>query len=88
MIPSPSPRIPGYRLVGWEVVLGDVTVSENSTFVMPDGPAILRPIYPLIPALPQTGDPSQTALWAALMLLSLGALGAIFLGKRRQSKTR
>ena len=75
-------------MVGWEVVLGDVTVSENNTFVMPDGPAILRPIYPLIPALPQTGDPSQTALWAALMLLSLGALGAIFLGKRRRSGER
>lgn len=46
----------------------------------------LRVAEPVV--LPQTGDPSQTALWAALMLLSLGALGAIFLGKRRRSGER
>ena len=39
-------------------------------------------------APPQTGDSSHTGLWVALMLLSLGGLGALGLGRRRQSGKR
>ena len=53
---------PGYMLTGWEVVLGDVTVREDNTFVMPSGAVILRPIFAPIPVTPpQTGDDSHTA---------------------------
>ena len=61
---------PGYMLTGWEVVLGDVTVREDNTFVMPAGPVILRAIFaPATTATPpQTGDDSHTGLWLALLL--------------------
>ena len=39
-------------------------------------------------APPQTGDSSHTGVWGALMLLSLGGLGALGLGRRRQSGKR
>ena len=39
-------------------------------------------------APPQTGDSSHTGLWVALILLSLGGLGALGLGRRRQSGKR
>ena len=39
-------------------------------------------------APPQTGDSSHTGLWVALMLLSQGGLGALGLGRRRQSGKR
>ncbi len=46
----------------------------------------LRVREPAVP--PQTGDHSHTGLWVALMLLSLGGLGALGLGRRRQSGKR
>ena len=46
----------------------------------------LRVREPAVP--PQTGDSSHTGLWVALMLLSLGGLGALGLGRRRQSGKR
>ena len=39
-------------------------------------------------APPQTGDSSHTGLWVALMLLSLGCLSLLALGRRRQSGKR
>ena len=78
---------PGYMLTGWEVVLGDVTVREDNTFVMPSGAVILRPIFAPIPATPpQTGDDSHTGLWLALLLASLGGLcAAAYAVRRRRS---
>ena len=78
---------PGYMLTGWEVVLGDVTVREDNTFVMPSGAVILRPIFAPIPATPpQTGDDSHTGLWLALLLASLGGLcAAAYAARRRRS---
>ena len=78
---------PGYMLTGWEVVLGDVTVREDNTFVMPSGAVILRPIFAPIPATPpQTGDDSHTGLWLALALVSLGGLcAAAYAARRRRS---
>ena len=78
---------PGYMLTGWEVVLGDVTVRENNTFVMPSGAVILRPVFAPIPATPpQTGDDSHTGLWLALLLVSLGGLcAAAYTARRRRS---
>ena len=78
---------PGYMLTGWEVVLGDVTVREDNTFVMPSGAVILRPIFAPIPATPpQTGDDSHTGLWLALALASLGGLcAAAYAVRRRRS---
>ena len=80
---------PGYMLTGWEVVLGDVTVREDNTFVMPSGGVILRPVFAPIPAAPpQTDDHSHTGLWTLLMLASLGCLSLLALGRRRQSGKR
>ena len=78
---------PGYMLTGWEVVLGDVTVREDNTFVMPSGAVILRPIFAPIPATPpQTGDNSHAGLWLALLLASLGGLcAAAYAVRRRRS---
>ena len=78
---------PGYMLTGWEVVLGDVTVREDNTFVMPSGAVILRPIFAPIPATPpQTGDNSHAGLWLALLLASLGGLcAAAYAARRRRS---
>ena len=78
---------PGYMLTGWEVVLGDVTVREDNTFVMPSGAVILRPIFAPIPATPpQTGDDSHAGLWLALALVSLGGLcAAAYAVRRRRS---
>ena len=78
---------PGYMLTGWEVVLGDVTVREDNTFVMPSGAVILRPIFAPIPATPpQTGDNSHAGLWLALALVSLGGLcAAAYAVRRRRS---
>ena len=78
---------PGYMLTGWEVVLGDVTVREDNTFVMPSGAVILRPVFAPIPATPpQTGDDSHTGLWLALLLASLGGLcAAAYAARRRRS---
>ena len=76
---------PGYMLTGWEVVLGDVTVREDNTFVMPSGGVILRPVFAPIPAAPpQTGDDSHTGLWLALLLASLGGLCAAACAARRR----
>lgn len=76
---------PGYMLTGWEVVLGDVTVREDNTFVMPGGAVILRPIFAPIPATPpQTGDGSHTGLWLTLALVSLGGLCAAAYAVRRR----
>ena len=77
---------PGYVLAGWEVVLGDVTVGADNTFVMPAGPAILRTIFaPATTATPpQTGDDSHTGLWLALLLVSLGGLCAAAYAVRRR----
>ena len=76
---------PGYMLTGWEVVLGDVTVREDNTFVMPSGAVILRPIFAPIPATPpQTGDDSHTGLWLALALVSLGGLCAAACAARKR----
>ena len=81
---------PGYMLTGWEVVLGDVTVREDNTFVMPGGAVILRPIFAPIPATPpQTGDDSHTGLWLALALVSLGGLcAAAWTARRRRGGAR
>ena len=81
---------PGYMLTGWEVVLGDVTVSEDNTFVMPGGAVILRPIFAPIPATPpQTGDDSHTGLWLALALVSLGGLcAAAWTARKRRGGAR
>ena len=81
---------PGYMLTGWEVVLGDVTVREDNTFVMPSGAVILRPIFAPIPATPpQTGDDSHTGLWLALALVSLGGLcAAAYTARRRRGGAR
>lgn len=81
---------PGYMLTGWEVVLGDVTVREDNTFVMPGGAVILRPIFAPIPATPpQTGDDSHTGLWLALALVSLGGLcAAAYTARRRRNGAR
>ena len=81
---------PGYMLTGWEVVLGDVTVREDNTFVMPSGAVILRPIFAPIPATPpQTGDDSHTGLWLALLLASLGGLcAAAYAARRRRGGAR
>ena len=78
---------PGYMLTGWEVVLGDMTVREDNTFVMPSGAVILRPIFAPIPATPpQTGDNSHAGLWLALALVSLGGLcAAAYAVRRRRS---
>ena len=78
---------PGYMLTGWEVVLGDVTVREDNTFVMSSGAVILRPIFAPIPATPpQTGDNSHAGLWLALALVSLGGLcAAAYAARRRRS---
>ena len=78
---------PGYMLTGWEVVLGDVTVREDNTFVMPSGAVILRPIFAPIPSTPpQTGDNSHAGLWLALALVSLGGLcAAAYAARRRRS---
>ena len=79
---------PGYVLAGWEVVLGDVTVGADNTFVMPAGPVILRAIFaPATTATPpQTGDDSHTGLWLALLLVSLGGLcAAAYAVRRRRS---
>ena len=77
---------PGYMLAGWEVVLGDVTVGEDNTFVMPAGGVILRPIFAPIPTPPQTGDDSHTGLWLTLLLVSLGGLcAAAYAVRRRRS---
>ena len=77
---------PGYMLTGWEVVLGDVTVGEDNTFVMPAGGVILRPIFAPIPTPPQTGDDSHTGLWLTLLLVSLGGLcAAAYAVRRRRS---
>ena len=77
---------PGYVLAGWEVVLGDVTVGADNTFVMPAGPVILRAIFaPATTATPpQTGDDSHTGLWLALLLVSLGGLCAAAYAVRRR----
>ena len=77
---------PGYVLAGWEVVLGDVTVGADNTFVMPAGPVILRAIFaPATTATPpQTGDGSHTGLWLALLLVSLGGLCAAAYAVRRR----
>ena len=77
---------PGYMLAGWEVVLGDVTVGADNTFVMPAGPVILRAIFaPATTATPpQTGDDSHTGLWLALLLVSLGGLCAAAYAVRRR----
>ena len=77
---------PGYMLTSWEVVLGDVTVREDNTFVMPAGPVILRAIFaPATTATPpQTGDDSHTGLWLALPLVSLGGLCAAAYAVRRR----
>lgn len=77
---------PGYVLAGWEVVLGDVTVAADNTFVMPAGPVILRAIFaPATTATPpQTGDGSHTGLWLALLLVSLGGLCAAAYAVRRR----
>ena len=76
---------PGYMLTGWEVVLGDVTVREDNTFVMPSGGVILRHVFAPIPAAPpQTGDNSHTGLWLALLLASLGGLCAAAYAVRRR----
>ena len=81
---------PGYMLTGWEVVLGDVTVREDNTFVMPSGAVILRPVFAPIPAAPpQTGDDSHTGLWLALALVSLGGLcAAAYTARRRRNGAR
>lgn len=81
---------PGYMLTGWEVVLGDVTVREDNTFVMPGGAVILRPIFAPIPATPpQTGDGSHTGLWLALALVSLGGLcAAAWTARKRRGGAR
>ena len=81
---------PGYMLTGWEVVLGDVTVREDNTFVMPGGGVILRPVFAPIPAAPpQTGDDSHTGLWLALALVSLGGLcAAAYTARRRRNGAR
>ena len=81
---------PGYMLTGWEVVLGDVTVREDNTFVMPGGAVILRPVFAPIPATPpQTGDNSHTGLWLALALVSLGGLcAAAWTARRRRGGAR
>ena len=77
---------PGYVLAGWEVVLGDVTVGADNTFIMPAGPVILRAIFaPATTATPpQTGDDSHTGLWLALLLVSLGGLCAAAYAVRRR----
>ena len=77
---------PGYVLAGWEVVLGNVTVGADNTFVMPAGPVILRAIFaPATTATPpQTGDDSHTGLWLALLLVSLGGLCAAAYAVRRR----
>ena len=77
---------PGYVLAGWEVVLGDVTVGADNTFVLPAGPVILRAIFaPATTATPpQTGDDSHTGLWLALLLVSLGGLCAAAYAVRRR----
>ena len=81
---------PGYMLTGWEVVLGDVTVREDNTFVMPGGAVILRPVFAPIPATPpQTGDDSHTGLWLALALVSLGGLcAAAWTARKRRGGAR
>ena len=81
---------PGYMLTGWEVVLGDVTVREDNTFVMPSGAVILRPVFAPIPATPpQTGDNSHTGLWLALALVSLGGLcAAAWTARKRRGGAR
>lgn len=81
---------PGYMLTGWEVVLGDVTVREDNTFVMPGGAVILRPVFAPIPATPpQTGDGSHTGLWLALALVSLGGLcAAAWTARKRRGGAR
>lgn len=81
---------PGYMLTGWEVVLGDVTVREDNTFVMPGGAVILRPVFAPIPATPpQTGDNSHTGLWLALALVSLGGLcAAAWTARKRRGGAR
>lgn len=80
---------PGYVLAGWEVVLGDVTVGADNTFVMPAGPVILRAIFaPATTATPpQTGDDSHTGLWLALLLVSLGGLcAAAWTARKRRAR--
>ena len=81
---------PGYMLTGWEVVLGDVSVREDNTFVMPGGAVILRPVFAPIPATPpQTGDDSHTGLWLALALVSLGGLcAAAWTARKRRGGAR
>lgn len=81
---------PGYMLTGWEVVLGDVSVREDNTFVMPGGAVILRPVFAPIPATPpQTGDDSHTGLWLALALVSLGGLcAATWTARKRRGGAR
>ena len=81
---------PGYMLTGWEVVLGDVTVREDNTFVMPGGAVILRPVFAPIPATPpQTGDDSHTGLWLTLVLVSLGGLcAAAWTARKRRGGAR
>lgn len=81
---------PGYMLTGWEVVLGDVTVREDNTFVMPGGAVILRPVFAPIPATPpQTGDGSHTGLWLTLALVSLGGLcAAAWTARKRRGGAR
>ncbi len=81
---------PGYMLTGWEVVLGDVTVREDNTFVMPGGAVILRPVFAPIPATPpRTGDGSHTGLWLALALVSLGGLcAAAWTARKRRGGAR
>lgn len=81
---------PGYMLTGWEVALGDVSVREDNTFVMPSGAVILRPIFAPIPATPpQTSDNSHTGLWLALALVSLGGLcAAAWTARKRRGGAR
>ena len=35
----------GYKLDGWEVTEGEVTISDDNTFVMPDGNVTLKPLF-------------------------------------------